>query len=885
MLWNCGDEFVQSLTPEQSELLTHNFLWLLQPLSIRAARIIVNACRSNMQTHPRRLLNNVLQRRLSAQTGREPQNHRRSSTAVSITFMSLSDDIEVPMAASERVALVYDAGVLDTTRLAAECIQIWAAQKVSVAISFAKKGLFDVIGRNLANADLWDIHHTIGDATISDPNAPGRKTTFVDSIVQLQVTLIRTVVQVKLSLCSLGTDEYDGQLLRALMFMQTYHFNESVQKEAFQALMLANVPTLLVAPRMWTEPDVLRWLCNAGLYQLAGRLLEEIQRLRHEIQSKDISEVSRRLAKGSASGRWFFTIQKLLQDSGWSADNRNELETIAGNLLLSLNYNVLRDKAIGATEQQARDFMSGLRVLHLQQLAIDAGFLFTESKDVVPDSNPGDVTESNLADSSLAVSGRRPYYITAQQRQVFMRLAQSVVNSLGYSPVGRDAWTTWWGMHYSRGWCFEACLPNGQSVTLRLIKAGTKPALPEFATEFVRHPPLPPEVERSLATHGLGIQVFYGSMVHHVLLEHVHEVLQRQGLEQDFTLLLAPPVPKLRFWRVEAQDNRRGRKVVLLEPSASLDKNNREQQDPEDYACSVIEVIPDVKYTSNIFVLDVVDMTNERDKDGCTSLIRAVMKNNMELARKLLEDPNVDPRIRDNEGRTALLHAVLLKHDDIVALLLNYLANIQKRLKQEGASNFVIASYQRSIDERDNQGRAALHHAVADKEERLNVVKQLLQAKAQVNVRDNEGNTPLHLACQYGHVDVVKNLLKYNANTTAANAALQTPVHVAAGHLHTRIVAILLKENSEHMIRAEDNAGATALHYAVKAGQKLQQERDDHKQDEGEEEVVRLLLRHGADLHDLDKDGRTPLDFRLYYHQKYQEIRDVRLLLSVVFVG
>lgn len=35
----------------------------------------------------------------------------------------------------------------------------------------------------------------------------------------------------------------------------------------------------------------------------------------------------------------------------------------------------------------------------------------------------------------------------------------------------------------------------------------------------------------------------------------------------------------------------------------------------------------------------------------------------------------------------------------------------------------------------------------------------------QVNIRDARGNSPLHIACQYGHVDIVKSLIKYNANT------------------------------------------------------------------------------------------------------------------------
>lgn len=34
----------------------------------------------------------------------------------------------------------------------------------------------------------------------------------------------------------------------------------------------------------------------------------------------------------------------------------------------------------------------------------------------------------------------------------------------------------------------------------------------------------------------------------------------------------------------------------------------------------------------------------------------------------------------------------------------------------------------------------------------------------QVNIRDAQNNSPLHIACQYGHVHIVKTLIQYNAN-------------------------------------------------------------------------------------------------------------------------
>ena len=54
-------------------------------------------------------------------------------------------------------------------------------------------------------------------------------------------------------------------------------------------------------------------------------------------------------------------------------------------------------------------------------------------------------------------------------------------------------------------------------------------------------------------------------------------------------------------------------------------------------------------------------------------------------------------------------------------------------------------------------------------------------------VKDSSGLTPLHLACQHGHLDIVQYLIKdqdCNAETTTPKG--RTPLHIAckSGHLH-----------------------------------------------------------------------------------------------------
>lgn len=59
--------------------------------------------------------------------------------------------------------------------------------------------------------------------------------------------------------------------------------------------------------------------------------------------------------------------------------------------------------------------------------------------------------------------------------------------------------------------------------------------------------------------------------------------------------------------------------------------------------------------------------------------------------------------------------------------------------------------------------KGALHVAAANGQTEL--VERLLaqdESRFQVNLPDIEGNTPLHLAARYGHVDIVKLLVRYS---------------------------------------------------------------------------------------------------------------------------
>jgi hypothetical protein len=122
------------------------------------------------------------------------------------------------------------------------------------------------------------------------------------------------------------------------------------------------------------------------------------------------------------------------------------------------------------------------------------------------------------------------------------------------------------------------------------------------------------------------------------------------------------------------------------------------------------------------------------------------------------------------------------------------------------------------------------------------IVRLLLEAKADVNVRDNDGRTALYIAASNGHEAVVKLLLEAKADANVGDRYGVTPLYIAASNGHEAIVKLLLEAKADANVR--DRYGGTALYCAAS---------------NGHEEVVKLLLEAKADVNVRDRYGKTTL--------------------------
>jgi ankyrin repeat protein len=130
---------------------------------------------------------------------------------------------------------------------------------------------------------------------------------------------------------------------------------------------------------------------------------------------------------------------------------------------------------------------------------------------------------------------------------------------------------------------------------------------------------------------------------------------------------------------------------------------------------------------------------------------------------------------------------------------------------------------------------------------------------ADVNLADNNGQTLLILAARHGDLAAVQTLLSNGADVNRADNSGWTPLMFAAEHGHLPAVEALRRASGIE-IDAKSDDGATALLVAAAFGKG---------------EVVKELIKMGADVNVADKKGLTPL----MYAVRYCDLPTVQALL------
>eukprot|EP00668_Euglena_longa_P015242 GGOE01019298.1.p2 GENE.GGOE01019298.1~~GGOE01019298.1.p2 ORF type:complete len:197 (+),score=52.33 GGOE01019298.1:265-855(+) len=94
-----------------------------------------------------------------------------------------------------------------------------------------------------------------------------------------------------------------------------------------------------------------------------------------------------------------------------------------------------------------------------------------------------------------------------------------------------------------------------------------------------------------------------------------------------------------------------------------------------------------------------------------------------------------------------------------------------------------------SPDSKDAKGISALHYAVGVNH--LDILKVLMDARADPKVVDNDGNSLLHYAAGYGHVQTTFYFLQCGLPVNSLNSTGETPLDLAMRNSHAQVVQVL----------------------------------------------------------------------------------------------
>ncbi|XP_028934859.1 ankyrin repeat and sterile alpha motif domain-containing protein 1B isoform X4 [Ornithorhynchus anatinus] len=232
--------------------------------------------------------------------------------------------------------------------------------------------------------------------------------------------------------------------------------------------------------------------------------------------------------------------------------------------------------------------------------------------------------------------------------------------------------------------------------------------------------------------------------------------------------------------------------------------------------------------------------------------------------------PNVN--CTDSSGYTALHHAALNGHKDIVLKLLQYEASTNVA-DNKGYFPIHLAAWKGDVDivkilihhgpshsrvnEQNNENETALHCAA--QYGHSEVVAVLLEELTDPTIRNNKLETPLDLAALYGRLRVVKLIVGAHPNLMSCNTRKHTPLHLAARNGHKAVVQVLLEAGMDVSCQTEKGS---ALHEAALFGKM---------------DVVRVLLETGIDANIKDSVGRTVLDV-LQEHPSQKSLQIATLL-------
>lgn len=173
-------------------------------------------------------------------------------------------------------------------------------------------------------------------------------------------------------------------------------------------------------------------------------------------------------------------------------------------------------------------------------------------------------------------------------------------------------------------------------------------------------------------------------------------------------------------------------------------------------------------------------IVNMCDASGNTAMHYAVSHGNFDVVSILLDSKVCDINKTNKAGYTSVMLVSLAEvrsqtHANVVKRLFQ-LADVNIRAKQHGQTALMLA----------------VSHG------RLDMVKMLLEAGADINIQDDDGSTALMCAAEHGHIEIVKHFLSQpdcDSSITDVDGSTALKIAMEAGHRHIGVLLYAHERN------------------------------------------------------------------------------------------
>jgi len=343
-------------------------------------------------------------------------------------------------------------------------------------------------------------------------------------------------------------------------------------------------------------------------------------------------------------------------------------------------------------------------------------------------------------------------------------------------------------------------------------------------------------------TNNLHVRSEYGATAMHHAAEHNHigmiQYLIKNGAEIE-----ARNLPGDTALHIAVRKGYGTVANLLIGAGADVDARNYSGNSPMHDALSTGDGL-----ALSYLLLNAGANPDIRDGDGNTPLhLVAILDSETAIARLLLNRGAL-VELRNREGNTPLLLAVEAQDRELSELLIANGADVFARNNEtltpaqralsygaEFTSWFFTDSVVKAVD---NVGRGVLHMAAAMRvpSETLAVV---LDTEVNPNLRDYNGDTPLHYALVDGNIPLAVTLINHGSNVFIKNNDGKSPLIHAFNHGSEFTEQFLAR-----MQQLMDREGSTPIFHAVRWNYPA---------------VVQTILNAGADLSHQNSRGNTAL--------------------------